>query len=280
MIWTLLVLPWLIAVHMNTARPTHPVIVVGVDTLSREAMVSRLARDRCMHDTTATLSGSLAELVAAQLEYAVLKHAFHEEPPDSSIQMTAARLPGVTHDSAALACIMALGDSMFFLHDYVRPTLVNPRLYGRFYSDTNIHRAARDSILRIFQRLAPHPELFLTYQLDTIIIKRTEQPGAISHPSVPVEESPLVRNILSKLGSRKLWPQIVESDLDFSIVMLDTVTDSIYRAMTIRVVKQPFDPWFRMYVEHFIPIHFLDRGVEGNLRKQYPQLWWLHRRAQ
>lgn len=224
-----------------------------------------------MHDTTATSASALAELVSWQLEYEVLKQAFHEEPPDSIIRMTAARLPNVTHDSAALACIGAIGDSACFLEYYVRPTLVNARLYSRFYSDTSIHRAARDSIGSIFHSLSPHPELFLTHHLDTILIKRHD--GQMG-------ELPMVSKVLSTLSPRKLWPQVVESDYDFSIIMLDTVTDSLYRALAIRVVKRQFDPWFRNYVNRFIPIHFLDRSVEAEFRRQYPTLWWLHLAAE
>ncbi len=248
-------------------RPAHPAVVIGLDTLSREAISWRFAKDRCMHDTNATPARALAELVSDELEYQVLKRAWHEEPPDSSIRQTAARLPFVTHDSSALFCISAIGDSAFFFEYYVRPTLVNPRLFERFYSDTTIHRVARDSILSIFHRIAAHPELFLTYRLDTIIIKRHNK---------QMEALPIVTNVLSKLGSRKLWPEIVESDFDYKIVMLDTATDSIYRALAIRVAKRPFDPWFRDYVKRFLPVRFLDSKLEANVRKKYPALWWLH----
>ena len=259
----------------SKATPPHAVLVIGRDTLTTETIASRLAADRCMHDTNATQARALAELVAARLEHEVLRHAFHEEPPDSILRMTAARLPHVTHDSAALACIMAIGDTAFFLNDYVRPTLVNPRVYARFYSDTIIHRAARDSIRAVFGRLAAHPEWFLTYHLDTIVIKRKHiaETAPLSSPSE--EESPLVTNVLSKLGPRKLWPQIVESDFDFSIIMLDVATDSIYRALAIRVPKASFDPWFRGFVKRLIPIRFLDQALEVETRKKYPSLWWL-----
>jgi len=219
-----------------------------------------------MHDTTATLTSALAELVSDELEYEVLKGKWHESPPESAIRQTAARLPNVTHDSAALACIGALGDSAFFLEYYVRPTLVNPRLYAYFYSDTNIHRAARGRVLAIFRRLQPHPELFLTYHLDTLLIKRRDS---------QMMALPIVQHVLSKLGNRKLWPNIIESDLDYQIVMLDTVTDSIYRTLAIHVPKQPFDPWFRYYVKRYVPVRFLDRGLGTEFRKRYPTLWWL-----
>ena len=269
----LLCLSWLVgapgsgvAGEFRSPVPLHPAIVIGRDTISLEAIRWQLAHDRCMHDTTATQASALAELVSDELEYEVLKRAWHETPPNSAIRQTAERLPSVTHDSAALACIGALGDSEFFLEYYVRPTLVNPRLYSHFYSDTNIHRAARDSILGIFHRLLPHPELFLTYRLDTIIIARHD-PQAMSLP--------IVTNVLSKLGNRKLWPNIIESDGDYQIVMLDTTTDSIYRALAIRIAKRPFDPWFRNYVKRFVPVRFLDRAVDAEFRKRYPKLWWL-----
>ena len=244
----------------------HPAMAIGRDTISRETIEMRLAQDRCMHDTTATRAGSVAELVVLQLEYEVLKQAFLDEPPDSSVRWTAARLPQVTHDSAALACIMALGDTSFFLDQYVRPTLVNPRLYYRFYSDTTIHHIARDSIRTIFNTLRPNPGLFFAYHIDTIVIKRSDS---------DMMQIPLVRNVISKLGHRKLWPEIIESDLDFSIVMLDTTTDSSYRALAIHVFKQPFDLWFRDYVKRNIPITFLDKQLEAEFRKTYPTVWWL-----
>lgn len=252
-------------VRANEHGKPHPALTIGLDTISLEAIRWQLAHDRCMHDTTATQASALAELVSSQLEYEVLRRAWHEEPPDSAIRQTAARLPRVTHDSAALACIGALGDSALFLEYYVRPTLVNPRLYQRFFSDTDIHRDPRDSIVSIFQKLGPCPELFLTYRLDTIIIKR--------HDS-DMMALPIVQHVFSKLGPRKLWSQIVESDYDYQIVMLDTLTDSIYRALAIRVTKQPFDPWFREYVKRHIVIHFVDRAIETDFRKRYPTLWW------
>ncbi|HEY3874517.1 MAG TPA: hypothetical protein VGM92_03495 [Candidatus Kapabacteria bacterium] len=257
---------WIGRAQAADARAIHPAIAIERDTISREAIRWQLAHDRCMGDTTATLTSAAAELVSNEMEYAVLNQEWHEVPPDSSIRQTAARLPHVTHDSAALACIAEIGDSAFFLEYYVRPALVNPRLYAHYYSDTIIHRAARDSILRIFHRLRPHPELFLSYPLDTISLKRRDS---------EMMERPLVRQVLSKLGPRKLWPNIIESKYDYSIVMLDTATDSIYRARAIRVPKPPFDSWFRNYVLRSIPIVFLDREFEREMRKKYPSLWWM-----
>jgi hypothetical protein len=286
--WSVLLLPFVMCCSVFSADPAramrrpHPAVTIGPDTISFEAIDFRLAQDRCMRDTIATRVSALAELIADELEYEVLKRAWHEWPPDSAIRKTAANLPRVTHDSDALACIEGIGNSTFFLQNYIRPTLVNPRLYARYFSDTNIHRAARDSIIAIFRRLLPHPDLFLTYPLDTIVIKRHEEqppPNPLlekeGEREKAVEQLPLVRNVLSKLSSRKLWPNIVESDYDFSIVMLDTVTDSIYRALAIRVAKRPFDVWYRDYVKQYVSIHFLDRALEIDLRKKYPTLWWM-----
>jgi hypothetical protein len=249
-----------------TAASAQPVLLIGRDTISREALEWRLAVQHCMKDTNASTLHGLAELGSSELEFAVLRQAFGAVPPDSAIMASALRLPKVTHDSVALFCIAGLNQPKFFLEDYVRPTLVNPRLHGLFKTDTTIHRAERDSIVQIFQSLREHPDRLLQYKLDTIRIERKKE---------GMDSLPLVQNVLSKLDARKLWPQIVESDYDYSIVMLDFKTDSLYQALAIRCMKRPFDPWFREYVKKHIPIRFLDKQLEAEFRTAYPTLWWL-----
>ena len=251
------------------AQGGQPAIIVSSDTISERAVLFQFEQDRCSHDSLASNIKAAVELVNIGLEHAVLKRAFGEEAPDSIVRSTAARLPMVTHDSMALACIYAIGDSASLLRYLVQPTLTNPRLYTRFYEDSNIHRESRDSIQHIFQTLIPHPEQFLTYSLDTIVVQRTGEQAA------ELGDLPLVKNVLSKLGPRKLWPRIIESETDCSIVMLDTVTDSTYRALAIRVEKRPFDRWFHNYVRQYIAIEFVDKRLEGAIRKHYPNLWWL-----
>lgn len=262
MILPLMTLLWTLVIPPGGQRP---VVTIGTDTISPSRIIFRMQSDRCRRDTLASETRALLEVVSDELEYQTLRSAFGEVPPDSNVERVAGMLPQVTHDSEALACILHFNDPVNFREDYVRPTLVNPRLHALFSADTIIHRAARDSIMRIFESLRTHPERFLTCHLDTIVIKRDAE----------TENWPLVRTVLSKLGPRKLWPQIVASDYDFSIVMLDYVTDSSYHVLATRVMKQSFDSWFRDFVANHIPIRILNKVILATLRHDYPTLWWL-----
>jgi hypothetical protein len=236
------------------------------------AVLFRKEQDRCSYDTLANSAKAAVELVGAELEAIVLRQYFGETPPRAALEARASELPRLTHDSAVLACIQAIGDSEYFLSLFVRPTLVNPRLYARFYSDTTIHRNVREQISYIFERLRANPSLFLTYPIDTIVVHRQTS----EHPDeLPDDQVPLVHVVLSKLSPHQLWPQIIESDVDVSIVMLDTVTQSVYRAFAIRIPKQPFDPWFRQRVKEHVRVVFPDKSLELDVRKRYPSLWWL-----
>jgi hypothetical protein len=263
----------------SSAQHARPAIIVGGDTVGEGAVLFRMKQDRCLSDTLADETKAAVELVSTQLEYEVLKRAFGEVPPDSIVQQMAGKLPKVTQDSAALACVTNIGDTASFLMYFVRPTLVNPRLFVRFYTDSMIHRQTRDSTRAIFERLIPHPELFLTYRLDTITIKRKTQNNSQSLGAGDLEALPIVRNVLSKLTPGKLWPEIIESEYDCSIVMLASVTDSAYHALAVRVAKRPFDPWFREYVKYHVSIEFFDKRLEREIRLRYPALWWLTHQA-
>jgi len=250
----------------------RPAIIVGPDTLQMSAVLFRMEQDRCSYDTLANSAKAAVEIVGNEMEATVLLQYFGEEPPQSAVERRAAELPRVTHDSAVLACIQSIGDAEYFSSIFVRPTLVNPRLYARFYSDTSIHRDARDRIREIFEQLRHAPAVFFSYPFDTILVHRQTP----EHPDeLPDDQIPLVQVVLSKLPPHTLWPQIIESDVDVSIVMLDTVTPSIYRAFAIRIPKLPFDPWFRQYVKDHVRVTFLDKSLESDIKKQYPALWWL-----
>jgi hypothetical protein len=238
------------------------ILRLGGETITQGDVQFVQKTTRCYGDTDAVRESAVAKLTSDLLEYEVLRTAFGDVPPDTIIFGRAAEIQRSTRDSATLACILALNDNARYHRLVIRPTLVNPRLHARFAADSAIHLRSRDSIERIYQQLVPRPELFLHYHLDTFRIPK-------------LESDPFVTTVLARMNVGSLWPNIIETDDDFRIVMLHGMSDSLYQVLALRVVKRSFDAWYRSYVTQHIPIRFNSDQLEADIRKRYPALWWL-----
>jgi hypothetical protein len=238
---------------------------VGDETITDADVRFARSSKVCYGDTSSTKESLVAKLVSDLMEHEVLRSAFNNTPPDSILHAKAEVIQQTTRDSVVLGCILSIGDMPRYHRFVVRPTLVNGRLRARYSSDSAIHASARDTIQQIFDRLREDPANFLHQKLDTLRIPRASE----------LDHDPFVENVVSKLELGSLWPQIVETDTDYRIVMLHGRSDSLYQVLAIRTMKQTFDTWFREYVKQRVPITVADKSLEATMRKRYPTLWWL-----
>jgi hypothetical protein len=256
-----------IVAPLLSCSTSNGLLRVGHESITHEDVLYAQKTARCYGDTLSVTESIVAKLTSDLLEYEVLRSAFNETPPDSILRAKADVISQTTRDSAVLECILNIGDMDRYLRLVVRPTLVNPRLHSRYAMDSAMHTAARDTIQRIFDRLRTDPSKFMQERLDTLRIPKASQLGV----------DPFVANVISKLELGRLWPQIIETESDFRIVMLHGRSDSLYIVLMTRAMKQPFDTWFRSYVTERMPVEFMDRSLEASMRRRYPQLWWLSR---
>jgi hypothetical protein len=274
--------------------PNKPLIVVAADTIDSHAIATELGIDSCRGQSDRTNSRAAVELLQQVIEHAVLHSLDPKEIGQADLQLARATLYKNSRDTSTLHC-MERADSTLFLKNVVREPMIREQLQNVFLHDPSVHRPAKDSIAEIFDALHKNPATFFEFVHDTEIFIRIADPGrpkpgapGFERPYIPpfgpggrplppvsADSLPLVKNVLSKLAPHQIWPHVLETGQAYGIVMLDTVTDSLYSAIFIRISKPAYEGWFRQYVLSHLKIKFLDAALEADVRRQYSTAWWL-----
>jgi hypothetical protein len=260
------------------AQKNGPPLKIGDAAIENSDINYEIAVELCYGDTAVTKEQAVVELGNKTLEKEVLRIAYGQIAPKAALKQKADYIDQTSRDPERLACLKQIfgKDTAAYYRLIVEPTLVNPRLRAYFAVDTNVHRAERDSVQKIWNGIIHRPETFSKLHCDTLKISKftgvQKMPGGHDE-EIPVD--PLVDRVLSNMKQGDLWHNVIEDDHGYRILMLLKVTDSVYTCRVFTVEKKPFDAWFREFVIYKVPILFRDDVLELSTRLKYLRLWWL-----
>jgi hypothetical protein len=276
------VLPALAAILLSLvchAQSPDEICRVGSIAITSSELQYRERVDSIDYGRAQPREQALKKLIGDALERAALASVFHVTPPDSALRQRVAWVDSTTKNPIGWNAEkrVFMRDTQSFYSVLVSSMLVNPRLHALFAADTDIQRNARDSIEKIWAAVSKDPSQFYQFPFDTLTTpKHIGKNKSLAAMGVPQNVSdPLSTIVLSRLRPGGIWRHIIEDDYSYKIVALISENDSEYRSLVIVIAKAPFDPWFRSYVQRNIPVAFSDKRLEADLRKAYPDLWWL-----
>ena len=129
------------------ADNTRIVATIGVQMISEGDLIHKQAMQRCYEDSAATIEQCFLMLANEALDREVLRVAYALEPPSMALVNVSAWIDKNTRDPQKLQCIKQVfgPDTASYLHLFVSPVLVNPKLHLRYAKDTVLHKPHRDN---------------------------------------------------------------------------------------------------------------------------------------
>lgn len=219
---------------------------------------------------------ALIEIINNNLEQEVLYKEFGLKPKISDFKNEAERIDKSSKAPEIISCIKkSLNDTENYFKLYISPLLINAKLHEKFSLSPSIHKEEINKINEYFNQIENGAkfEKFTEYRRFNILKENDSTP--VSQENKIYFNNNLVENVIKNLKPDEIWPKIIEDDHSYQIIRLIKEDKTFYQIDGIIIPKKSSDPWFQNYVKNNIKILILDEKLSKEIKKDFPDLWWL-----
>jgi hypothetical protein len=165
------------------------------------------------------------------------------------------------------------GDQASYNRLFVEPKIINVKLHAYHSNDSVIQAKPRAAIERAYALAAkgqPFEQIAKTMGLhffyDTVRVPAVARDSALP-------QYPSAAGIALTLKSGELYKNIVESNIQYTVLALAKKHPEYLAIACIVANKAAYQPWFLSQVKPLsVLIH--SKALASEIRRAYPELWW------